>query len=496
MARHLSIILHCHIPWVLGEGVWPHGSHWLHEAAADSYLPLIEELSQLDTGGVAVSFTPVLLRQLMDRGWQDDFRAYLVERRDAARADEREFADGGRRSKADLACFWADEYDRRRKLFVQLGGDIVGAFRALAEDGRVEIMTSSATHGILPLLSEKSRRAQVALGVATSKAAFGRAPVGFWLPECAYRPGIEDDLAREGLGYTLLDSGLLRGGVRVEPYGGGKPADVLAGGDGWSPHRFYFFPNGATGFFVRDPATALQVWSRQWGYPGDPAYLEFHKQRDPGGHRYWRVSDHNCDLAYKEPYEPGVAGDVVGRQADHFVAQAMETLGYEPDGVLVAPFDAELFGHWWFEGPRWLGETLRRWAAKPGCRVTTPGRYLAENDPAGWMAPAAGTWGEGGDFRVWDNSGNRWVWEAIREGEERVVRLAEQSQGARAAAAAQELLLLEASDWPFCLFTGQASDYARQRLERHRRRLADLAGTADLSGERLIFEEIDPAWWR
>ena len=493
MSKHLSIILHGHIPWVLGEGVWPHGVHWLHEAAADSYLPLIEELSQLEEGGVAVSFTSVLLRQLLDRGWQEDFRAYLAERRDAAQADEREFAAEGRRQEAELARFWVEVYQGRRRLFDRLGGDIVGAFRALGEDGRVEIMTSSATHGILPLLPEKSRRAQVALGVETSKAAFGRAPDGFWLPECAYRPGLEADLAREGLRYTLLDSGLLQGGVRVEPYGAQKPVEIPGDLGGWSPYRYYSFPNGTMDYFVRDPATASQVWSRQQGYPGDPAYLEFHKQRDPGGHRYWRVSGHNCDLAYKANYDPGAAEEVLSRQADHFVAQAAEAMKCAPDGILVAPFDAELFGHWWFEGPRWLGKVLRRWAAQPGCRVTLPGRYLDEHEPASCLAPAAGTWGEGGDFRVWDNSGSQRIWEAIREGEDEVVRLLKQFGAARAAAAAQELLLLEASDWPFCLFTGQATDYARQRLDRHRRQLADLA---ERGGERKIFEELNPEWWR
>jgi 1,4-alpha-glucan branching enzyme len=414
------------------------------------------------------------------------------------------------------------------------------------------MITCAATHGYLPLLSrDESIHLQLRTAVETHRRHFGRAPRGIWLPECAYRPryewtpptgrdsgkarwlrpGVEEMLAAHGLEYFVADSHLVMGGAPLFFYRDYVPLKTRVDGvaatsepvERRSPYLPYRVASrGGTGdavAFFRDPKTTLQVWSREHGYPGEFHYLEFHKKHWPGGLRFWRITDASGDLGTKRVYEPAAAMERVRWQARHFVELVRDTLAREAvDGntVLCSPYDAELFGHWWFEGPAWLGDVAREMTRRH-VPMMTLGEVLDAMPPRANLALPEGSWGEGGDHRVWLNPDTEWTWDRVYSVEAEWADLVKGADGNRElrrvlAQATRELLLLQASDWQFLITTGTARDYAERRVAEHYaefKRLAEMARrlregetlgveAADflhrLEREDFCFRDLDPAW--
>src|SRR5881628_1919361 len=235
---HLLLVLHMHIPWVLGHGRWPHGEDWLYEAVAESYVPTLQMFERLIHDGISpkvtIGLTPVLAEMLAFRGFATGFLGYIDERVSLARKDEDEFRDSGATS-AGLAAMWAGFFEDVRRQFESWDADLLQQFRRLQKDGHIEVITSAATHGYLPLLgTDASVAAQVRTGVETYRRQFRLAPRGIWLPECAYRPGgrwsrptdgassfrqgLEDVLARNDLRFFFVDTHLVSGGVPIGTY--------------------------------------------------------------------------------------------------------------------------------------------------------------------------------------------------------------------------------------------------------------------------------------
>ncbi len=517
------LVLHAHIPYVLGHGTWPHGARMLYDAAADSYLPLLRTFQELAADGIqpriTLSLTPVLLEQLADARFKEWFPCYLRDRAASAGANAGEFEREGRGHLAYLAGRWADHFGELERYFCEdLGCDIIAALRALQEQGALELMTSAATHAYLPLLHEDcSIQAEVRQGVRTYLRHFGRYPRGFWLPECAHRPrtlwappaeiippdghtwmrkGVHEFLAENGFDYFIVDGHILGGGDPL-------PVDIRNGdalGKLWSritrrdepprpswektpylPHfvgsRFEDHPPVAC--LVRNGPVCRQVWSAQHGYPGDGSYLEFHKKHMPGDHRYWRVTDDRGDMGAKEPYDPQRAAERVREHAGHFVGLLHDLLEAQPrpDGrrpLVCAPFDTELFGHWWHEGPGWLAQVIRWIAQDPRVECQTCHEYLAHGPPATAIALPEGSWGEGGGHRMWLNPQTEWAWRLVYDAETEMRELArefahthDEQLAEFLAQAGRELFLLQASDWQFLITTGSAPDWAAQRLAAH-----------------------------
>ncbi len=538
MGGFLQLVFHGHLPYVLSHGRWPHGADWVFEAAAETYIPLLRILRRAREEGIPIRFTmgisPVLAEQLAHPSFGDGFDDYLDMKVSAAREDQRYFSQIGDEARLELARMWEDYYRGVADDFAALGGDIVAAFRRAQEDGQLELITCAATHGYLPLLgTDNSVYAQLALAKRVHRRHFGVDPKGIWLPEAAYRPryeweppvgekkrklrrGIEEFLYHLDIRYFFVDSHLLRGGRAIGVYIDRfealrrlwaqfereyKPRKELPR----SPYKPYLCSSAdglfATPFFVRDPRTGLQVWSGEWGYPGNPAYLDFHKKHFPGGHRYWRVTNPKADLADKDIYRPEWVAPAIAEQADHFVGLCAEIVeGAEAEvgdvpPVITAPFDAELFGHWWFEGPRWLFEVAKRIAQNPKLSMTSGWEYLERYPPGDVVHLPEGSWGQGGFHYIWLNDWTLWTWEHIYAAEERMRRLANRfvrfgadGRLRRALAqAARELLLLEASDWQFLISTWSARDYAEGRVAFHWERFCDMADLAEK-----LFEGVDP----
>ena len=559
MVSPFCLVLHTHLPMVLNHGRWPFGSDWLCEAAFECYLPLLEVAHRLVGDGVppkwTVNLSPVLTEQLASPEFQKELSFYYENVRRACAESGEYFAREGRKDLVELTRFWEEFYERMWEMHRRIGGDIPGTFADLQRAGDVEIITCAATHGYLPLLSrDESIHLQLRTAVETHRRYFGAAPRGIWLPECAYRPryqwtpptgresgraramrpGLEELLAAHGLEYFVADAHLVaagapvflyrdyvpRGGARGEAAGEWMPAPGAAR----SPHVPYRVASrGGTGSavaFIRDPRTTVQVWSRDHGYPGDHAYLEFHKKHFPGGLRLWRITDSSGDLGRKAPYVPAAAAERVRQHAAHFAGLVGETLAAAGAGgpaLVCAPYDAELFGHWWFEGPLWL-EQVARDTARAGIARMTLGEALELVPPRSTVALPEGSWGEGGDHRVWLNRDTEWTWDRVYSAEaEWVEHLRREAPAggdlARVLAqATRELLLLQASDWQFLITTGAARDYAERRVAEHYaefKRLSELArgfgagqslapddaaALRRLEREDFCFQDLEPAW--
>ncbi len=558
-----ALVLHMHLPFVLNHGRWPHGSDWLNEATVECYLPLLDAARRLVADGVSprwtINISPVLAEQLASGAFQKEIEFFLATRLRYVEDNRNYFRQTGQEALVALTHYWEDYFERMWSLLRGLGGDLLAPFAELGAAGHLEIITCAATHGYLPLLSrDESIHLQLRTAVETHVRHFGRPPRGIWLPECAYRPryewappvgasraqrglrpGIEELLAQYGLEFFVIDTHLVHGGTPLSAYHDFFPA--LAGLDReaptaaatrrakpGSPYRAYRVGSrGGTGTavaFVRDPKTTVQVWSRDQGYPGEPHYLEFHKKHFPGGFRYWRVTGPGVDLGDKQLYSPATAAERVGAHADHFVDLIRRTLREARDGdithsVIVAPYDAELFGHWWFEGPAWLEAVARRLHAN-GVRPVTLAEALDADPPAEVTTLQEGSWGEGGDHRVWLNRQTEWTWDRLYDVEHALVAQLAKAEATGSAVhrrvlaqACREALLLQASDWQFLITTWSARDYAERRFAEHYaefKRLLELADklvengqlAADeeegvlrrLERDDFVFPNLDPSW--
>jgi 1,4-alpha-glucan branching enzyme len=527
-------------------GVWPHGTDWLNEAAAECYIPLINAFEDLAAEGVSanvtMNVTPVLCEMLADEGFQDGFIDYLEHRIAYAEENEKEFAETGRPHLRYLAEMWREHFVGILRDFTgRHSRNLVGALRRLQDDGHIEIITCCATHGYLPLLGrDECVQAQVRTAVTTYRRHFGRDPQGMWLAEAAYRPryewrspldkdetttpvermGVEEVLHDAGIRYFVVDSHLLKGGQPIGVYverfealqrlwgqfsDSYEPREEIAER---SPHRTYVVapdPSAerTAAVFVRDPDSALQVWSGEHGYPGDGRYLDFHKKHYPGGHRYWRVTDPQADLGDKQIYQPDEIESMLEAHAAHFVELIGGILDGDPLvepglGVVCAPFDAELFGHWWFEGPRWVEKVCRK-MAHSDVRPVQCSQYMAEHPPQGVVQLPEGSWGEGGFHWIWLNEWTEWTWKDIYACEDRFVALLalpdrDGTLTALLEQAGRELLLLESSDWQFLISTWHARDYAESRLSVHYDDFKRLASIAEAYAESRTLADGDRAF--
>jgi 1,4-alpha-glucan branching enzyme len=298
------------------------------------------------------------------------------------------------------------------------------------------------------------------------------------------RRGIEEHLADAGFQYFFVDAHLAAAG---RPLGlSGDPAGdptvhapgsrTVADQQLRSPYRAYRVAHGPVVVYVRDPRTSMQVWSRFEGYPGDEWYLEFHKIRWPGGLKLWRVSGAGVDLGQKQPYSAETAVDRARGHADHFarlLAEVARSQSQNRDAVIVAPFDTELFGHWWFEGPQFLGDMYRSLQHhQQDVHPATGGAHLRQHPARAAIRLPWGSWGANGDSSMWLSDRTAWTWERLWPLEQKFWDVAQQalaSPSARPvlAQAAREMLLAQSSDWQFIISTGAAADYAEERFQLH-----------------------------
>ena len=531
-----TFVLHSHLPYARQAGMWPHGEEWVHEAIAETYVPLLDALNDLAEEGVAfkltIGITPILAEQLSDPLIVDHFIHYAAERAAWAAKDVTRFEETGDTALRDLARYYHHWYARHLTSFRdRYNKDLIGAFKKLQDAGYIQIATSAATHGYLPLLSrDSSIRGQLETGVNAYQHRFGRQPRAIWLPECAYRPAIIDDhgefpirrpgiesfLAALGLEVFFTETHTVEGGQPV-----GKAAGEAIGPYGAVPRRYavrvtpeaqgepgttfqpYWVGDapGQVAVLGRNNRTGQQVWSGTYGYPGDFWYREFHRKDGVSGMQYWRIGGAGVDLGDKPTYEPNRAAEQVQHHAKHFVElveQQLSEYGAQSGtfGVISSAYDTELFGHWWFEGVDWLKGVLRGLAASDLVELTTASGIIDTHAPDRVLNLPESSWGAGGNHFTWLNVDTQWMWPVIHSAEKRMEALVERYPLADDEMlpflnqAARELVLLQSSDWPFLVTTGQAKEYASERFTDHVERfdqLAEIAETGTVTDENRNF---------
>jgi 1,4-alpha-glucan branching enzyme len=503
MPGYFSIVLHAHLPFVR------HPEHekfleenWLFEAITETYIPLLRVMhgwlrDGMDTR-LTLTLTPTLCAMLLDPLLQERYLRHLNGLIELAEKEiQRTHFD---KALNDLARLYHRRFVETRETYFACEKNLVRAFGKFQELGKIEIITSAATHALLPLLREHppSLRAQILIARDHYRECFGRDPRGIWLPECAYAPELEKILQEANLRWFIVEAhGILHADPRPR-YGVFAPV----------------FTPGGIAAFGRDLESSRQVWSKTEGYPGDPRYREFYRDIGfdlefdyvknylpaPGirgftGIKYFRITG----AEEKKIYDARDALEAAAGHAQHFlearVAQIhkLEKIMDRPP-LLLAPYDAELFGHWWHEGPEFLDYFFRKAVFdQKTFSFITPGEYL-QRHPTNQMAqPAASSWGEHGYWGVWLNETNQWIYPHLNVAQDRMTELARKfsnpSPLERRALeqAARELLLAQSSDWPFILRTGTSPGYATKRVKEHVFRFTKIY-------EQLMKREVDEVW--
>jgi 1,4-alpha-glucan branching enzyme len=484
MQGYLSLILHAHLPFVR------HPEHekfleetWLFEAITETYVPLLQMMERWERDGMetrlTLTLTPTLCAMLLDPLLRTRYVRHLDELIELAEKElHRTHWD---KPLNELAQLYFRRFGEIRKTYFAYEKNLVAAFAKFQDAGRLEIITSAATHALLPLLANHppSLRAQILVARDHYRSCFGRDPRGIWLPECAYVDGVETVLQEANIRWFITDThGLLHANPKPR-YGVFAPI---------------FTPNGIAAF-GRDLDSAKQVWSKHEGYPGEVNYREFYRDigfdldldyvkphlpasdnRGFTGIKYFRITG---DSQNKQVYNRVTALQTAAGHAHHFLearrAQIEHLAGImDRPPLVLSPYDAELFGHWWYEGPEFLDYFMRKaYYDQSVFSLVTPEEYLKEFPSNQIAKPAASSWGEEGYWRVWLNEKNEWIYPHLHAAQERMTALARKFVNATSLQeralqqAARELLLAQASDWPFILRTGTSPDYARKRVKDH-----------------------------
>ncbi len=482
---YFTLVLHAHLPFVR------HPEHetfleeqWLFEAVIETYVPLLRMCERLEEDGAdyafAISLSPTLVAMLEDELLQERTARHLRQLIDLAdrevdrTTDQPKLQTLARYYAAhfrDILYWYEERYGRR----------LTAAFRNLASFGRLELLTCAATHGFLPLLKVNpgAVRAQIFTAVEEHARVFGVRPAGLWIPECAYYPGLDAVLREAGVRYFFLDAHGLENATEAPRFGLHAPVYTQEG----------------VAVFARDKETSHQVWAAEVGYPGQPEYREFYRDvgfdleaeavkdflidgriRTNTGIKYYRITGRGEE---KDLYDLDRARELAARHADDFLHNRQvqaEHLGGEMarPPLVVSPYDAELFGHWWYEGPLFLDYLFRKMCYdQTTIRPITPSAYLAAFPENQVTTPAASSWGGEGTYEFWLNPTNDAIYRDLHAAGRRMAELVDRpephsdDEKRLLAQMGRELLLAQASDWPFIMRTGTSPEYAGTRVRTH-----------------------------
>lgn len=499
---YLALVLHAHLPFIK-HPEYPDflEEDWFYEAMVETYLPLLNVFENLQAEGtdfrLTMSLTPPLCNMMSDPLLIERFRHYLNQRIELS---SKEIGRTRNTAFEAVAKMYYDKFRRYQDLFEnRYHGHILEGFKKFQDLGKLEIITCCATHGYLPLMVHKeSVNAQIKTAVTDYRSRFGRSPRGIWLAECAYNPGDDKFLREEGIRFFFTEShGVLHGTPRPK-YGIYAPV---------------YCPQTGVAAFARDMESAQQVWSAESGYPGDPRYREFY--RDLGydldydyikpylhsdgvrrniAMKYYKITG-KVPLNQKQPYNPHEAREVAAQHAGNFMFNRQKQIEYlstliDRKPLVVSMYDAELYGHWWYEGIEFLEFLFKKlYYDQTDIKLVTPSEYLAMYPVNQTVRPSMSSWGDKGYHDVWLNSGNDWIYRHLIKAAERMMEMANRFPNADGLLRralnqmARELMLMQSSDWAFLMTTGTAKEYSTKRTKDHINRFNELY--EQISGNRI-----------
>ncbi len=517
---YLCLVLHSHLPFVR------HPEHddfleedWLYEAITETYIPLIWVYEKLIEDKIdfriTMSLTPTLISMLTDPLLQARYMKHINQLIELSHKEIERTT--WQKQFQNLAIMYLNHFCRSRDTFEKYNRNLVSAFKNFQDAGKLEIITCGATHGYFPLMDvcRDSVKAQLRTAVSHYEKHLGRKPRGIWLPECGYYPGQDEMLREVGLKFFFTDShGVLHGTPRPK-YGVFAPVYCKTSG---------------VAAFGRDLESSKQVWSSIEGYPGDYNYREFYRDigfdlefdyikpyihpdgvRINTGIKYYRITGPSMN---KEPYDPQLARDTAAAHAGNFMFNRQKQIEHlyglmEKKPIIVSPYDAELYGHWWYEGPQWLDFLIRKIACdQDTIKLTTPSEYLAEHPRNQVIVPSMSSWGYKGYSEMWMQGTNDWIYRHLHEASYKMSSLVKDyphTHGIVRRAlnqALRELLLAQSSDWAFILGTGTHISYAVKRTKDHllrfgkihddvRANSVDEEWLSDIESKDNLFQEID-----
>jgi 1,4-alpha-glucan branching enzyme len=490
---YLLLVLHAHLPYVRHPEFERFlEERWFFEAVTETYIPLIKFFDQLRRENIpfklTLSISPPLANMMEDPLLQQRCRRHLEQLIELAEKETERTREWG--DVNFLSWMYKRLFDEALDVYVnRCRCNLLQAFKEFADQGYLELITCAGTHGYLPMLRSEPAtvKAQVFSAVREHQRLFGKTPSGMWVPECAYYPGLENVLADAGIRYFLVDS---HGIEHADP----KPL--------FGVHAPLLTPSGVAAF-GRNPSTSRLVWSSRIGYPADYNYREYYRDigydlpqetlepyqyakgiRTQTGIKYHRITGTTQD---KHLYNPDWARNTVERHARDFVGRCRDQsarTGYRMPfpPVLVSPYDAELFGHWWFEGPQWIYHVLREISYQHDLALTTPGEYLNQHPIQQKAIPGPSSWGKNGYNEHWVNPKTDWMWRPLHEAAVRMTTTVQRTPELPAGSmpdrclrqAGRELMLAQSSDWPFIITNGTTEEYARRRFTDHLNRFHDL----------------------
>jgi len=514
---NLAIVLHAHLPYVRSEEPGSLEEDWFFQALVECYLPLletIEEASRSDNQSpkITLGLSPTLLSLLEDEVLKNRFKKWVEVRI--------EILTSLKTDNLKAATHLKNHLVKQLESWNSCRGDLIGRFNKLQTSEVIDILTCAATHGYLPLLRENPEavRAQLKTAVREHKRIFKNSPLGIWLPECAYYEGLDQLMVEAGLRYAVLDGhGLLNAEPRPR-YGLYAPICTKRG----------------VAFFGRDSESTLPVWSARDGYPGNPNYREFHrdlgwdlsidnlkkigiKENRPIGIKLFKITSKHTSLENKQQYDPQIAKESVEQDSENYLKERKKQLikledSMQIEPLLIAPFDAELFGHWWFEGPQFISQLFIK-SKKEGIKLITLKEALIKKPKIQLCNPSPSSWGQGGFHNYWLNESNSWIVNEWNKAGIEMINicskgLKEKSSIRILSQAGRELLLSQSSDWSFILKAGTTTELARDRINLHLKRFWMLINVIKnnkniepkilekIENEDCIFPLISPIDWK
>jgi 1,4-alpha-glucan branching enzyme len=482
---YLSLVLHAHLPYVRHPEYEEFlEERWFFEALSETYIPLLEMFEGLVKDGVdfqiTMNISPSLCNMLADELLCS---RYIIHLNKMVELCEKEIERNRFNHEFHkLALMYYYRFSRMREKFIHTyNRNLIKEFKKYQDKGVLEIITCAATHGYLPLLgiNKEAVKAQVRVGAGSYRKFFANSPKGIWLPECAYFEDLDKFLKEEGIKYFLLET---HGVIFARP----RPK--------FGVYSSYYTKN-KVGLFARDHESSKSVWSSIEGYPGDYEYREYY--RDIGfdldydyikpyisstgvriftGLKYYRITGLGH---HREPYNPQTAMQKAAEHAGNFMFNREKQIEYlhsifDRKPIIIAPYDAELFGHWWFEGLSWLNFLIRkiRYDQKT-IKLISPAHYLSIYPKNQVINPAPSSWGWKGYYEVWLNGSNDWIYPHLHRAQEKMTEAANKFRGSGSVKErilnqmAREILLAQSSDWAFMMKTGAFSEYAKKKTVTH-----------------------------